>query len=209
MTPAPARRVRALSIHVGYRCRHAGACCTSGWDIPVEPEVEERLQAAMRSDRCFRRVVGLPQGARVVLRTDDAGRCVFLDPRRRPSGLCTIHRDLGEDALPSACRHFPRVVTLTPLGVSVTLSHYCPTVAGILLRPVIPRDSGLPGPERSAGPGALRNGFRSPRDPAGRGSRGSTWQVVANTVPHRATALAAQGVPHGPRAAAEGPTAAW
>ena len=152
MTPAPARRVRALSIHVGYRCRHAGACCTSGWAIPVEPETEERLRAAGRSGRCFRRVVGLSHGARVVLRTDDAGRCVFLDPRRWPSGLCTVHRGLGETALPSACRHFPRVVTLTPLGVSVTLSHYCPTAAGLLF--VIPRSSVTPGDEESAGPPA-------------------------------------------------------
>ena len=165
MTPAPARRVRALAIHAGYRCRHAGACCTSGWDIPVEPETEERLRAALRSgslrpaepdgigpddtdapvglagesgpsDRCFRGVTGHPHGARAILRTNGAGECVFLDPRRARSGSCTVHRDLGETALPSACRHFPRVVTLTPLGVSVTLSHYCPTAAGLLF--VIP-----------------------------------------------------------------------
>jgi hypothetical protein len=46
-----------------------------------------------------------------------------------------VHRDLGVDALPSACRHFPRVATLTPLGVSVTLSHYCPAAAALLFRP--------------------------------------------------------------------------
>jgi Fe-S-cluster containining protein len=148
----PARRVRALSIHAGYRCRHAGACCTSGWAIPVEPQTEGRLRAVLRSDRCFREVAGLPHDARVVLRTDHAGRCVFFDPSREPSGLCTVHGDLGEDALPSSCRHFPRVVTLTPLGVSVTLSHYCPTAVGMLFDPVIPRDSGSPGPEGSARP---------------------------------------------------------
>jgi hypothetical protein len=88
----------------------------------------------------------------VILRTNGAGECVFLDPRRARSGLCAVHRDLGEEALPSACRHFPRVVTLSPLGVSVTLSHYCPTAAGMLFPPVTPRDSGPPGPEGSAGP---------------------------------------------------------
>jgi len=85
----------------------------------------------------------------VILRTNGAGECVFLDPRRARSGSCTVHRDLGETALPSACRHFPRVVTLTPLGVSVTLSHYCPTAAGLLL--VTPRSSVTPGDEESAG----------------------------------------------------------
>jgi hypothetical protein len=39
------------------------------------------------------------------------------------------------------------VVTLTPLGVSVTLSHYCPTAASLLFRPALPRDAGPPGPD--------------------------------------------------------------
>ena len=83
----------------------------------------------------LRPLSGLPHGARVVLARDAAGRCVFLeaegDPRR-----CSVHRRLGEGALPSACRQFPRVTTLTPLGVSVTLSHYCPTAASLLFAPV-------------------------------------------------------------------------
>jgi Fe-S-cluster containining protein len=156
VTSPPAPRVRALSIHAGYRCRDSGVCCSSGWDIPVEPVVEGRLRAALRSGdlrpgapvdtirtvglasdfeparSSFRTVAGLPHRARVVLRTDDAGRCVFLDPRRAGSGLCTVHRDLGEEALPSACRQFPRVVTLAPIGVSITLSHWCPTAAAAL-----------------------------------------------------------------------------
>jgi Fe-S-cluster containining protein len=283
VTPAPARRVRALSIHADYRCRHTGACCTSGWDIPVEPETEERLRAALRSgglrlrDRddpipltfpstepepasCFRSVASLPAGARVILRTDGAGRCVFFDPRRRPSGLCTVHGGLGEEALPSACRHFPRVVTLTPLGVSVTLSHYCPTAAATLfgdealrivedppafpsgwpyegldarealpplLRPdvlmdwpslerwerfavsVLSQEGRSPEtaldvlataaedarrwtPERGAFGEYLEDVLEaaaarsSPRDPAGRGSRGVGWQLVADSVPRGA-----------------------
>jgi len=154
VTPPP-RRVRALSIHAGYRCRHAGACCSSGWDIPVEPEVEMHLRSALSSGAlhapedgtaCFRDVAGLPHGARVVLGADSAGRCVFLEADRR----CAVHRQLGLEALPPACRDFPRVVTLTPLGVSITLSHFCPTAASLLFAPVIPRDSGLPGPEGSA-----------------------------------------------------------
>jgi Fe-S-cluster containining protein len=155
VTPAGAPRVRALSIHADYRCRHAGVCCSSGWDIPVEPAAEENLRAALRAGRisvrepAFQPLSGLTHGARVVLAQDPAGRCVFLenDGDRR---LCTVHRRLGEDALPSACRQFPRVVTLTPLGVSVTLSHYCPTAASLLFRPVIPRGPVLPGPEGSA-----------------------------------------------------------
>ena len=62
---------------------------------------------------------------------------MFLGADRR----CAVHRQLGRETLPSACRDFPRVVTLTPLGVSITLSHYCPTAAGMLFAPVILSDS--------------------------------------------------------------------
>jgi Fe-S-cluster containining protein len=132
-------RVRALSIHAGYRCGHSGACCSSGWPIPVEPAAEDGLRGALASgrlglagaDAAFRAVAGLPHGARVVLGQDVAGRCVFLEPEGERR-LCAVHRRLGEGALPAACRHFPRVATLTPLGVSVTLSHYCPTAASLL-----------------------------------------------------------------------------
>jgi Fe-S-cluster containining protein len=118
-------------------------CCSSGWDIPVEPEIEDRLRAALgrgelrRPIRAagqdpFRRVSGLPHGARVVVRADAAGRCVFLDPER--GRLCTVHQELGVHALASACRDFPRIVTLTPNGYSIALSHYCPTAAALLFR---------------------------------------------------------------------------
>jgi hypothetical protein len=71
----------------------------------------------------------------VALLQEKGGACVFLDPGDR---LCAVHRDVGEDALPAACRQFPRVATLTPLGVSVTLSHYCPTAAATLFRGDVP-----------------------------------------------------------------------
>lgn len=156
----PPVRVRALSVHAGYRCGNSGACCSSGWDIPVEPAVEEGLRAALRSGRlrlpvvgatggvagepsAFRPVAGLPHGARVVFARDAGQRCVFLvrGSEGRPAAggsapatRCAVHAQLGEEALTSACRQFPRVVTLTPLGASVTLSHYCPTAAGMLFR---------------------------------------------------------------------------
>lgn len=39
---------------------------------------------------------------------------------------------MGHAALPLACRQFPRVTVQSPLGTSVTLSHYCPTAARLL-----------------------------------------------------------------------------
>jgi hypothetical protein len=106
----------------------------------VEPAAEDGLRAALRRQtlrvvdggEAFREVPHLPHGARVVLRTRPDGRCVFLDSN--DGRLCAVHRDLGPGALASACRDFPRVVTLGPLGVGITLSHYCPTAADLLFR---------------------------------------------------------------------------
>jgi hypothetical protein len=63
------------------------------------------------------------------------GRCVFFDAGEPHA--CAVQRALGHDALPLACRQFPRVSVVDPRGVSVTLSHYCPTAASLL-----DRDSG-------------------------------------------------------------------
>jgi Fe-S-cluster containining protein len=120
-----------LSFHATYRCASSGACCTSGWDIAVEPEVEARLRDALRT-RSLRVVAEDPLRAphgRTILAHDTSGRCAFYEPDRRS---CAIHRRLGHDALPVSCRLFPRVCLLTPRGVLVSLSHYCPTAAALL-----------------------------------------------------------------------------
>ncbi len=58
------------------------------------------------------------------------GTCAFR--RTGPDAHCTVHRALGHHVLPLACRQFPRVTVHDPRGVSVTLSHYCPTAAATL-----------------------------------------------------------------------------
>lgn len=58
------------------------------------------------------------------------GACVFFNAGG--DRLCEIHRALGHDALPLACRQFPRVSVHEPRGTSVTLSHFCPTAASML-----------------------------------------------------------------------------
>jgi hypothetical protein len=77
-------------------------------------------------ERWLQRVDGQPDAVAGVLAVHD-GRCVF-----RLGGRCDVHRVLGHGALPGACQHFPRECLLDSRGVSVRLSHYCPTAAALL-----------------------------------------------------------------------------
>ena len=78
--------VRALSIHADYRCRSSGACCRSGWEIPVEPEAEERIHAGIARGPAASPARLVAAGARAC-RTARAwccgccpsGDCVFLE----------------------------------------------------------------------------------------------------------------------------------
>jgi len=132
--------VRCLSIHASYACERSGACCTSAWPIPIEPDRLTRLGAALaagtvrRADDRADDPTQVDETAGVVLATS-GGRCVFFEPAgdRQPSRpACAIHRAIGHDALPLACRQFPRISVRDPRGVSLTLSHYCPTAARLL-----------------------------------------------------------------------------
>jgi hypothetical protein len=105
----------SLSIHADYRCRHAGACCTAGWEIPVEVHRQPLIGAATLST---------------------AGGCRFFDADGQR--LCALHRDHGHDALPMACQQFPRRVLLDDRGAHISLSHFCPTAASMLFRDDVP-----------------------------------------------------------------------
>lgn len=103
--------VYALNVHASYACRHSGACCTAGWNIPVEPEKRALL------------------GVEWLTPSSD-GECPQLD---RSAHRCRVHRDHGEAALPESCRHFPRRSLIDPRGTFVSLSHFCPTAASLLV----------------------------------------------------------------------------
>jgi len=134
--------VFALTIHADYRCRHSGACCSADWDVPVELPVYRNLRDSMASGRLavdasaahlapFIVEPELPEGAAAMLERTETGTCVFLEGG---SKLCIVHRDLGEAALPSTCRHFPRLAVRDGRGTFITLSHFCPTAASMLFR---------------------------------------------------------------------------
>lgn len=129
-----------LSFHAAYRCGRSGRCCTSDWPIPIEADRLATARAALATGALSAAAVpssaplfvypaDAPADSPAVLATSDH-RCVFL--HHEGGHACTIQRDLGHDALPLACRQFPRVSIVDPRGVSVTLSHYCPTAASRL-----------------------------------------------------------------------------
>jgi len=57
------------------------------------------------------------------------GTCTFFDG---DSHLCAIHHAAGHAALPLSCRMFPRLVLHDARGTLISLSHFCPTAAGLL-----------------------------------------------------------------------------
>ena len=145
MTPsAPDPVTLWLSCHVDYACRHSGACCRSGWPLPVDAEAVSAIDQAVVRGRVWTadgRVNWLDEapggdGAAGTFRQVDGG-CIFhtamrLDAAGRVHG-CAVHTALGHAALPASCQHFPRVCLIDDRGVRVSLSHYCPTAAQMIV----------------------------------------------------------------------------
>ena len=139
--------VFALSIHADYKCQQSGICCTSDWDVPVEVPLYRTLTDAIATGQLSPAAIAeegyptfllepdLPDEAAAMVGRTSSGNCVFFHSR---SGLCVIHRDLGEPQLPSTCRHFPRLAVRDWRGTFISLTHYCPTAAGMLFRNDVP-----------------------------------------------------------------------
>ena len=77
----------------------------------------------------------LPEEEAAIFERLDSGACVFFDGQSR---MCMVHRDLGEDALATTCRTFPRLAVQDARGTFITLSHFCPTAASQLFRDDVP-----------------------------------------------------------------------
>ena len=121
-----------LDVHATWRCRHEGACCRAGWSIPIEGRafetVRQHVSGQQSAARYFVTGTPMPEGAAAILATAPGGACVFYDGR-----LCEIQHDLGPSAMPVACQQFPRIALRDHRGTFVTLSHFCPTAARLLL----------------------------------------------------------------------------
>lgn len=136
-----------LSCHAHYACAHSGACCRSGWPLPVDARsvplidaavVQGRVQTVDDDPSWLHESAEVPDGMAGVFR-QAANACVFHVPRASAGSPhaddmrhCAVHAALGHEALPASCQHFPRVCLIDARGVRVTLSHYCPTAAAML-----------------------------------------------------------------------------
>lgn len=139
---------RWLSCHVAYACRHSGACCRSGWPLPVEAAVVAAIDDAVVRGKVWTvdghanwldEAAHAPGDVRGTFRQAHGG-CVFHVPappltvragsRER---YCGLHAGVGHAALPSSCQHFPRICLIDDRGVRVSLSHFCPTAAAMLV----------------------------------------------------------------------------
>jgi hypothetical protein len=120
-------------------------CCTSDWDVPVELPVFRTLDEALSAQRLIAPGASpdepifyrddLPDDAAAMVARAPNGYCVFY---HGGSGLCVVHRDMGEALLPSTCRHFPRIAVRDRRGTFISLTHYCPTAASMLFRDDVP-----------------------------------------------------------------------
>lgn len=113
-----------LNFHLGYSCRHSGACCSSGWAIPVERDrvIPIRSLAGRSDDGWLLADANAPADVAGTLALQANGHCVF-----HGDAGCGIHA-----SRPASCAHFPYVCLIDQRGVHVTLSHYCPTAAALL-----------------------------------------------------------------------------
>lgn len=77
----------------------------------------------------------------MLLARSSDGWCGFRNDSR-----CSLQEAGGEAMLPSACRHFPRIVLRDARGTLLALSHFCPTAAALLFddQPIAIVDIGPP-----------------------------------------------------------------
>lgn len=121
---------KCLSFHAAYRCRQTGTCCRAGWTIAFDGA---ELQSVRTLLLPAAKLTTREDGGSIAVRHPD-GRCAFLEGE---SGVhsCEIHHAGGHDALPLACRMFPRLILHDSRGTFISLSHFCPTAAGLLFEP--------------------------------------------------------------------------
>lgn len=114
-----------------FRCiadKCPDSCCTQ-WEIVVDDaaaDIYERIDGNIGKKLRSSMTIDA-DGDRIFILEND--RCPFLEK----SGLCEIHKILGEDCLCSTCREYPRAVQDCGDFAQHDLSLSCPEAARIIL----------------------------------------------------------------------------
>ena len=115
-----------------FRCK-ADSCrntCCSSWKIPISRKEYEKLMNMECSDRLYRRVQRSFEEPELV--SEDRYRYVSFNwlgqcPLQE-KGLCTIHKEKGEDFLPKICRLYPRSLRMLNQYHFLSCSSSCEAV---------------------------------------------------------------------------------
>lgn len=126
--------------HAHYACERSLVCCGEPIRAPLTDDELPSVERALSRTPAGRALSALvlngrervPTSAGVIeVLAHEGGRCVHL---RHDPGRCALHEAAGLDALGSACRNYPRLVTRLPdesLEVAFNLS--CPTASRLLV----------------------------------------------------------------------------
>lgn len=140
MTGAPPpivalRHVTRFSC-IGSACEDL---CCEGSQVEVDQSRLAHIRKIVRKDPAlqatFNEAVELmPLGARsresfAQLRKNAGGGCLLLDADR----LCSLQKNLGEEALPNICRAYPRSSFAMPTGLELSATLGCPEVTRLAL----------------------------------------------------------------------------
>jgi lysine-N-methylase len=144
----------ARFVCVGGECEDT---CCSGWTVPVDQQTlagfESLPEGQLKSDvvaAIERKTPPSPHFA--VIRMNEQHRC----PLQAGSGLCRVHAELGEQALPVTCQQYPRYKQMMNSREEVALALSCPEAARLvlftpdLLGPEGPKLHGLGSPNTHA-----------------------------------------------------------
>lgn len=107
------------------KCGDCRATCCHGWGIALSQDEYFRITGGEYSEGLRRRVDvafkpatnPAPTPERYALISYNwLGKC----PLQTDEGLCAMHRELGEDAIPTICRRYPRCVRVAPVHEACT-----------------------------------------------------------------------------------------
>jgi len=139
--------VRLPAAYLAYACERSLMCCKEPVSAPCGPEGEARIAQRLASTGAGRAHLPILHagfedsgGQRVFAQDADTGRCVHLVGEAGAEAGCTLQLIGGFEALPVACRNYPRAIAGLPVeegtdaALEVLFLLACPTAAKLLVR---------------------------------------------------------------------------